>query len=361
MRTRVALTTVLLTTVLMAGCSYFAEGKTDTDDFGSDDEAWTPTDTGEPSTDTGPTDTGSAVSDCPQPTTPISLAEAWDRGYADISFDGALQIDNVGPHEISIENWHLFLTPTSQDAAAGDADINYETGTATGRVIDPGDTWTHYYTSSTGPAWWCIERTQVTTYADDFIFNGSQAPVPLMDFIHTLTDTNANSVEDHGEYPDPVYTTAPQTQFNVWDAISEGPVLAIGRTPNYIELHPGESGTLTVEVLNLGRGMGTVEVSETIPAGTEAHSFSVTPTRTSDNTDGSTTITWEFKMPGSEDDPDTSMPTTYDSIDISYGITMLDADCGQRMTTWAPQVSWQDIWERPFVSYGTPLVIACCE
>ena len=43
------------------------------------------------------------------------------------------------------------------------------------------------------------------------------------------------------------------------------------------------------------------------------------------------------------------------------GITMLDADCGQRMTTWAPQVSWQDIWERPFVSYGTPLVIACCE
>ena len=105
----------------MAGCSYFAEGKTDTDDFGSSEAAWTPTDTGAPTSDTGGADTGATLSDCPQPTTPISLAEAWYRGYADISFDGALQIENVGPHEISIESWHLFLTPTSQDAAAGDA------------------------------------------------------------------------------------------------------------------------------------------------------------------------------------------------------------------------------------------------
>jgi len=341
---------------LFAGCAYFTDPK-QTDTGRRAGSTWTPTDTGAPvGPDTGTTDSPT----CPQPAGPISLAEAWDRDWARIWFDGTFNIENFGPHEIEMERWHLFFTPMSQDTAAGSADIDYASGTATGLVVPPGDRWSHTYTSAAGPAWWCVERTQQTTFAEDFRFTGARVPTPLMTFIHTQTDTNGNAIEDHVDFPEP-FNSAPMTQFNVWDAISEGPVMAVGRLENYIEMTVGETRTLTVEVVNLGRGTGTMRVGETIPAGTSASGFTIIPESSEQNSDGSTTIWWEFKMPGSVDDPDTSQPTEYDIIEIEYDLSIDAAECGQRHTTWAPQVLWEDIWGRPFTSYGTPLVIACCE
>lgn len=347
----------LLTLALLTqgGCSFFTEDKAA--DTGGAGSSWAPSDTGPLwESDTGDPDGLT----CPQPTGAISLAEAWDRDWARIWFDGEFNVENESPHDIEMERWHLFFTPMSQDTAAGSADIDWATETASGQVIGPGDRWGHGYTNASGPAWWCVERTQQTTYAEDFRFTGARVPTPLMTFIHTETDTNDNSVEDHGDFPDP-FNSAPQTQFNVWDAISEGPIMAVGRVPNYIEMTVGETRQLTVEVVNLGRGTGTMRVGETIPDGTAASNFSVIPDEFQENSDGSTTIWWEFKMPGSIDDPDTSRPTDYDVLQIEYDLTIEEAECGQRHTTWAPQVLWEDLYGRPFTSYGTPLVIACCE
>jgi hypothetical protein len=340
--------------LLSVGCAYFAADKSGLDGDAAPDVPWTPT-------DTGPTDTGAPDGlTCPQPDGPISLAEAWDRGWAHLSFDGTLNVENIGEHPISMERWYIYWTEESQDAAAGDADVNWQSEQASGAQVDPGDTWRHGYTMGAGPAWWCVERTQVTTYTENFDFNGARVPTPLMEWIHTQTDTNDNGVEDHSDYVD-FSTGAPHTQTNVWDAIAEGPIMVVGRDRNYLEMQVGDTAQLTVEVTNLGRGTGYLRVGETIPGGTSASNFSVIPDEIQNNEDGSTTLWWEFKMPGSIDDPDTSRPTDYDTLEIEYDLTMTEADCGRRMTTWAPQVLWSDIHGRDFTSFGTPLVIACCE
>ncbi|MEC7948392.1 MAG: hypothetical protein VX265_12565, partial [Myxococcota bacterium] len=160
--------------VLLGGCALFTEDKAL--DTGPPGAAWTPSDTGPVwDADTG----GSAAPTCPQPTTAISLAEAWDRDWARIWFDGSFNIENQSPHDIELERWHLFFTPMSQDTAAGSADIDYQTEQASGLALPPGERWSHGYTLPSGPAWWCVERTQQTTYAEDFKFTGARTPTPL--------------------------------------------------------------------------------------------------------------------------------------------------------------------------------------
>lgn len=339
-----------------AGCAYFEEDKSGLQGDGTGGSTWVPTDTGAV-TDTGG-DAGGIT--CPQPEGAISLAEAVDRDFATIWYDGTLNVENLGEYDISMERWYIYWTEDSQDSTAGNADIDWATEQASGQFIQSGDTWRHAYTLDSGPAWWCVERTQVTTPTSNFYFNGARTPTPLMEWIHTQTDKNDNGIEDHSDYPDP-FNSAPQTQFNVWDAISEGPIMVVGRDRNYLEMQVGDTEQLTVEVTNLGRGTGTMRVGETIPGGTSASNFSVVPDEIQENSDGSTTIWWQFKMPGSIDDPDTSQHTDYDVIEIEYDITVDEAECGRRITTWAPQVLWTDIHERDFTSYGTELVIACCE
>lgn len=298
---------------------------------------------------------------CPQPVAPISLAEAWDRGFADIWFDSLLHVENTGPYPILVDNWHIYFAEGSQDAAAGHADYPhgvYE-GDTGDLLIPPGEQWMMAYTEEEGPAWWCVEKTQVTAWTMDFHFNGAEAPDILLDWVFYDTDENANGIEDHDEVPDPT-NPAPQAQWNIWNTIAEGPVMVVGRVPNYIELSPGESTELTIEVINLGRSAASMTVTETIPAGTEAADFSIDPSTETRNSDGSTTYTWSSKMLASEDTEDPSEATRYATNEITYTLTWTDPACGERTVGEAPRVDWADIDAKPRVSLGTELVIACC-
>jgi len=298
---------------------------------------------------------------CPQPTECISLAESYDRGWATVTWDGTLDVDNDSPYEVCAGRWHTFFSETSQDAIAGHSDISWPGEPEDAWLIEAESRWRHEYARTVGgPAWWCIERTQVTAYGSRYRFTGARAPTPLMTYVHTETDTNSNSIVDQNDYADPS-TGAPWTNHNIWDLIAEQPVFVVGRTPNYLELQSGTSAPLTIEVVNLGREAGSIQVSERLPAGTRAWGFSVLPTTSETHGDGSTTHTWYFKMNAAEDDEDTNNPSTYDIVKINYNVEWNRPDCGYREKTWAPEVSWTDNDELRHTSSGTELVLVCCE
>lgn len=297
---------------------------------------------------------------CPQPTACISLAEAVDRGFAHVVLSGTLDVVNDGPYPICAGRWHTFFSDTSQDAIAGHTDITWPGEPEDALEIDDDDIWGHQYARTAGgPAWWCIERTQLTADGSTYRFTGARAPEPLLRYVHTDTDTNGNGTEDHVDYADPT-TGAPWTNHNIWDHLAANPTYVVGRTPNYLELRPGTSAPLTIEVVNLGREAGNIRVTERLPAGARGYGFTVTPTTSETHGDGSTTHTWYFKMSGAEDDDDLSEPATYDTVQIDYQVTWERPDCGTRERTWAPEVTWTDTTGSTYTSLGTELVLACC-
>ena len=330
---------------------------TDTGDTGTEQESM-PEDSGTPIDEADPYGRDPS---CPQPTECISLAESVDRGWSDISFNGTLDVKNSGPYEICSGRWHTFFSDYSQDAIAGDSSTSRPGVPEDALLLEAGASRAHNYAeSANGPAWWCIERTQVTAYNSPYRFTGARAPDPILSWVDTATDTNTNGVQDQVDYADPS-TGAPWTNHNIWDHIAEQPVYVVGRDPNYIEIRPGTSVPLTIEVVNLGREASSIQVSERLPAGARAWGFSVTPSTIEENGDGSTTHTWYFKMNGSTDDENVSQPTDYDIVRIDYNVEWTSPDCGYREKTWAPEVSWLDLSGVRQVSYGTELVIACCE
>ena len=311
--------------------------------------------------DDAPVDPWGRNLDCPQPTECISLAEAVDRNFASIQLNGDLNVSNAGPYPICSGRWHTFFSSGSQDAIAGHTAVDWPGEPEAAHEIPVDALWAHAYARSTdGPAWWCIERTQVTQNGASYRFTGARAPYPLLAYVHTDTDTNRNGVEDHTDYADPS-TGAPWTNHNIWDHLAAQPTYVVGRTQNYVELQPGTSAVLTIEVVNLGRETSSIMVEETLPAGTRSYGFSVLPSTSETNADGSTTHTWYFKMNGSVDDPDLSAPTQYDTVQIDYQVAWERADCGYREKGEAPSVTWTDNAGDSYTSSGTELIIVCCD
>ena len=349
--------------VALSGCGFSTPGPASAPGDGLGLQEYEPVDTGdlgvdEDAVDDAAGDTFDAT--CPQPDATVSLGEGWSRGWVQTWFDGTMNLHNSGPQPVSMDAWHVWFAGGSQDAAAGSGDYAYGTDQAgqQGLEIAPGQVWALDYTSEDGPAWWCVERTQLTATTNDFHFNGAEVPEPLMQHIFGASDLDDDGVEDHGDFD--TETGSSQAQHNVWDEISAGPVLTIGRVPNYIELKPGETRALTIEVVNLGRAAGNTTVHETIPAGTVAGDFSREPTWVTDNADGTTTYSWATKMAESVDDPDLHAPTLYAITEITYQLTWTAPQCGDRVEGDAPRVDWEDVDGAAQVSWGTPLMVACC-
>ncbi len=322
-------------------------------------------DTGEPSQESTPSeDTSDSAPyniDCPQPDSCISLAEAMDRDFATLSYYDGVVVKNTGPYDICAGRWHTYFSETSQDAIAGNSEVSWPAEPEDAYEIPAGESWTHDYARfRDGPAWWCIERTQVTANGSALRFTGARAPTPLMSYVHTETDTNLNGVEDHVDYADTT-TGAPWTNNNIWNHLAATPTYVVGRLPNYVELRPGESAPLTIEIVNLGRSSSTVQVTEHLPAGTRAYGFTVRPTTTTVHDDGSTTHVWSFKMAGATDDEDLSAPTDYDIVNITYQVVWDRPDCGYRQKGSAPEVTWTDDFGTTSTSYGTELILVCCD
>jgi hypothetical protein len=156
---------------------------------------------------------------CPLPADCIGMAEAMNRDLARIRYDDTLQVHNQSPSggrgEVGIchEPWYAYISNSSQDSFAGVATWGegpWET------EIAPGHTWEFAYSATDGVAWWCMERSQYTTAADDFWFIGAQAPPPLRYYADSYTDVDDDGEEDHRDhetYNDaPVYRTQRPTR-----------------------------------------------------------------------------------------------------------------------------------------------------
>ncbi len=189
-------------------------------------------------------DAGDSGVVCPQPIGEVSLAEAVDRGWARLGYDGGMFIDNEGPVSISMDGWFVFFSEASQDAIGGSGDyaFGHDDQGAQGLSIPPGGEWAMDYAAETGPAWWCIEESQITQISMDHRFNGAEAPPKLLQYVFYDTDENGNEIEDHDEFPDEG-GLASQAQHNLWDTLDAGAIFVVGRSPTMSSCRWGRAPT----------------------------------------------------------------------------------------------------------------------
>lgn len=265
------------------------------------------------------------------------LGEAWDRGVLQVvaSFTSQLVLENTGTEvPICVDQWYVFLSDTSQDAIAGDPGFDLSDDYPYGSVtIEPGSSASFNYARSDDDAWWCMEHAQNTQRNADYTFFGARAPDPLLD---------RALVSD---------------QDGIWSRQESRPVIAIGRTVNYVELALGGSAAGGIDVMNIGESDSpSTVVTETLPPGFSASGFSVEPDTTGTSADGGAMYTWTLALDGrivSSSGGD----TTYDEARITWTLSR-SGDCAPRVNAPEALAGWSDA-DGTHVSSANPLVIAC--
>jgi len=358
---------------------------------------------------------------CPAPGACVGLPEAYDRGWVAFSYGGSgLTIESISDSPICIDGWYLLVSDESQDSGFGDPgdeeegdgssdgsgddgsgddgsgddgsgddgsgdhgsgdDGGSDDGGMSGEEDDPcdddeklgadggqmrmapGQSLSFGYAGGAlggladdNPTWWCVEETQVTQTSDNWEFNGARMPGPLLDYALLETDVDLDGVEDHVDTDTGKY----QTNHNIWDHMATSPVFAIGRDRHYLELAPGESEVVTLQVVNMGRALGEVTFTETLPTGTVASDFSLEPELISTDWRGRTTLTFRKTLAAAVDSG-TYEHTDYAGIDVSYRVTMTDdVVCTRRRSGAPPLATWADRGTM-MRSYGSPLIVGCC-
>lgn len=281
----------------------------------------------------------------------IELAEAVDRGFSTISYGTYdIQVTNIGDWPICIDGWYTFLSDTSQDAVAG----------TTGHdELEPGDTAYFPYAEwgDDAPAWWCIEHNQYTAAGALYTFEGERAPTRIANWANNATDEDGDASEDHTDY-DPT-DGLPQTQHNHWDYLAARDVFIVGRHMNWYEVGGLQSVQVTVVVTNLGRRAGTATVTETLPEGWVASSFSPAVSGNVTTDAGVTTLSWPVALEAAVEPANEYSPTWYDVAELSYILTYT-GECHGREIGFSPQVTWTDNVGSTWTSAGSPLVLQCC-
>lgn len=275
----------------------------------------------------------------------LGLAEAWGRGLLDIysQYGSSITLQNEGAdHDICVDRWYVYMGEETQDAIGGDPAYDpgaeYPLGTIT---IAPKETVRLQYAQPSTPAWWCVEQTQVTNTSYDFLFYGARAPQPLLDLALLNED-----------------------QDDIWAYQEQNPAVAVGRTIHYAELErkdpAGQTAEMDITVFNMGGMLAEVVVSETIPAGFAASNFSMDYDSATENSDGSVTYTFPVSLDARLPTESRNEHTDYDQLDISYLLTLDDAEqCVGRLNTAPPAAQWTDSYGDTYTSTGSPMVLFC--
>ena len=271
----------------------------------------------------------------------LGLHEAVTRGYADITANtDGITVSHVGEDlDICIDRWYMYISTQTQDAGAGDPqfDANDNYGEDGSIVLERGDSVMFEYASSSLPAWWCVEETQVTDTAYSFDFTGAQVPTFLLD---TML----------GGGFDPNTT--------VWKDMRDNPVMIVGRDRGWATTVADGSTLVRVEVTNVGRTAGSAVVYETIPAGMVATDISPEPFDEVEDDDGNITYAWEVSLDAAIDTA-TDTQTIYDSASFSYSLSIHDEACTVRSRVKSPTVEWPDGQGITRQAQGSPLIIEC--
>jgi hypothetical protein len=289
---------------------------------------------------------------CDVPVPCVGLAEAMDRGAADITYDfGNIEIRNTSDDlEICLTEWLVVISDTSQDAAVGQEPYVR---------LGPGQS--HLFPYSTDvyggmgdEAWWCVERTQRTLAGAAYEYNGSLLPDLLFDYVHDRTDVNRSGLEDHAE----AVEDGIQAQVNIWDTEIANPVVLVGREQSLIRLSESKPDKrVVVQVRNLGQRRGSTRVVEVVPPGF-AVSNPQPPAQLATLPDGSTELTWQVELQGAVQTQDE--PTDYQQVELSYTLGRGDSDCDGRCEGSGLVADWRDTATRPWQSFSEPLIIEVC-
>jgi hypothetical protein len=299
---------------------------------------------------------------CEDPSGCISLAEAYDKGDALLSLSSrsAIQVENIGQQPICLDSWNTYLGTGTQDGIAGFRDPReVQSGEVVSLFYDK-DIFQEGFDQDWG-GWWCIEHNQYTAGGEIFEFIGAEAPPSLLEFVVNRTDVDEDGEEDHSDslWGSESSSEGVVTQELIWDKVATEPVVIVGRTQSYFALREGESATVTLQAINIGRVFSYGAIEEIVPAGLAASDFSVAPAKTEALGDGSVRYTWAAKLEPAIDSTSPYEPSTYAAANISYTITM--ESCQGRIIGYAPSVSWSESDGMSWTGYGSALIAECCQ
>ena len=183
-----------------------------------------------------------------------------------------------------------------------------------------------YYQPYLGkPPWWCLEWGQLGRSGAIFLFDGETLPQTLQYYAYQPTDENRNGREDHVEWFGDYGTKA---QYNQWEFQAAHPVLTAGKVASA----GGPSRIAVVlTVRNLGAQQGSGVLVDTVPAGFSATNFSLTPTSTTINPDGTTTLKWDVTVKGYDDPPGTYSTTIFYTFGLLYDLVVPITTDGARV------------------------------
>lgn len=263
----------------------------------------------------------------------MGLGEAWDRGLLSVrstaTATNLIAENRSGDEDLCMDQWYVVVSVESQDAAIGDPyyDIggDYPMGSIT---IEPAAYQVFIGADDDDPAWWCVERQQMTSANAAYEFTGGRVPEPLLTY---LLDGDQDAV---------------------WAWQEEHPVIIAGRATNWVEVV--DTAPVELWLFNMGEGDATFSAWETVPAGFSASDFTVTPAASTTNGDGSTTFRFDLELAGRVVSG-SGGHTAYDEVRVGYTLTR--ESCLGRVYAPELRAEWNDGGTRS--STANPLVIDC--
>src|SRR5437773_2683290 len=218
----------------------------------------------------------------------------------------------------------MLMSPSPAQFNVDPNDPTTQDGALTPATIPNGSSLTFSYAEKwlegflPAPPWWCMEQAQYTHTGVQIVLGGEVLPFAIQDII-------ANPYFD---------SESSNSQIDVWNYMLMHPTIVIGKTPLWKEIPntAGEIVSVAISATNIAvkddtDGIdGNVDatgaiVRDIIPQGWTVvpGSFSINPTSTTDNPDGSKTVIWVVDIPAADiTGHDPSKPTPCYGMKFRY-------------------------------------------
>ncbi len=274
------------------------------------------------------------------PASPMKLWEAYAKGnvtvtQVDVTYSRGgypvtlpigYRVRNTAAVPVAIDEPAMLLSPNPLQTW-NPSQPTTQDGALTNYTIPAGSSVTFYYADEwlqgfvPAPPWWCTEQYQVT-----------QADVPIVLAGEILPTVLQNLIRNPYHTSDTV-----NSQVDLWNHLKSYPTLVVGKVPLWttVASTPGQVVNVTVVATNIAvrddndQFYGNVDavgalVEDTIPAGWTVvpGSYSLAPTSTADNPDGTKAVTWTVDLPAANvtgrTGGDMGTPSPYNSVKIRY-------------------------------------------
>lgn len=221
---------------------------------------------------------------------------------ADITADGVVTFYNTGDWDVCFEGYLMWDAEDSQGLTIGEEVLENESYRvpAGGSLDVYYGSWTTdngYYSPYLDEApLWCYQAGTSMATGTGYASIGALLPEDMQYWIAEETDTDGDGTEDHVDWAD---SNGVQTQYNLWDYQEDHAAVVVGKLA---ESTPDGTVEVTLTAQNRGALSATATLEDTVPTDWGLISCTDTPDTEVQNTDGSTTLTWDLSFAGCTDD-----------------------------------------------------------